>query len=131
MTPQPALTCSPLVSDVSEDQVRVRCLHDIVRATEELVERVQDLEDSRELMWSTIIATLYDRLHRLEDRLRGVAIEPEELYDVDKVLLRTTLRALAKTDGNKMATARLLRVNVKTLYNWMERWGLRQKGDRR
>lgn len=52
----------------------------------------------------------------------AVPVRGDEVLDVETNLQQLARKAMRRTGGNRTAAARLLGVNVKTLYNWMRKW---------
>lgn len=46
----------------------------------------------------------------------------DDFPDLDTVIRRHTLAALARAGGSKCKAADLLGVSFKTLYNWLHKW---------
>lgn len=81
-------------------------------------ERLERLERQVNLL-HRIIAMLCE--HRHGDGPKVICIQDDAEVagncTLSELKARAIMRALHRTDGNKMAAARLLGINVKTLYN--------------
>ena len=55
------------------------------------------------------------------------ADDPSELVSLEEIERRYVTRVLESVGGNKSAAARILRIERKTLYRMMDRWGLEPK----
>ena len=55
------------------------------------------------------------------------ADDPSELVSLEEIERRYVTRVLESVGGNKSAAARILRIERKTLYRMMDRWGLDPK----
>jgi two-component system response regulator HydG len=55
--------------------------------------------------------------------------DPTELVSLEEMERRYVLRVHQSVGGNKSAAARILRIERKTLYRMLERWGIRSEDD--
>ena len=58
------------------------------------------------------------------------AEDPAELVSLEEMEKRYVLRVLEASGGNKAAASRTLRIERKTLYRMLERWGMSPAGDK-
>jgi len=70
------------------------------------------------------------RIPDSEHPFRGPQNEAEPISPIlslDDMNRKHTLETLDRLHGNKSETARVLGITVRTLYNWLNRWNVRDK----
>lgn len=87
---------------------------------EDLTERLEELEDTIEVLWAALIAPLWDRLERIERALRDEGEYPGVSATLEDVSIWHVLRAV-RHYGGKAPAARHLRINPKTVFGWLQR----------
>ena len=97
---------------------------------------VRELANSIE---RAVVLASYDRLtlgdlpEKLQaHRSRAIVLgdDPAELVSLDEIEKRYVLRVVDAVSGNKSAAARILRIERKTLYRMLERWGVSEAPSR-
>ncbi len=87
----------------------------------EVLRAVDEAEGTFALLWTVWIGPLWDRLIGLEKTLRShekpVRL-PLQVHRAQDALLREALR---RSGGIKKRAAQLMGVNLKTIYNWIQR----------
>ena len=70
------------------------------------------------------VRDLPDKIRAYKSTQLVVGDDPTELVSLDELERRYVSRVVEAVQGNKSAAARILRVERKTLYRMMERWGM-------
>lgn len=50
-------------------------------------------------------------------------VEKPTLLSIEEMKRDYTLFVLKQMNWNKMSTSRTLKISIKTLYNWLDKWG--------